>query len=478
MPRRIDIELTSKRDESTWTWRAAGAKQPKGTLDSSLLPEGSGVGDVLKVDVETDVDGILVVGVGSSRARKSGPETIEIIGSGRSEGGVTTNYVERKGKGGRDGRGGKGGRGRDEKRGGKESRDGRDKRSGRGDSRHGGRSSEQHSERPEDNRPKPKRLRPGRKHRDALVAALPPEEQPIAEQVVRGGIPAVRKAIDEQNERARKEGLPEVNGEPLITIAERLVPKVHSAEWRDRADSALVLVDELDLRDLRSVVVAADDAAKDVEARELAQQLRTALTSRVESEHQKWLDEIRSTLAEGRVVRALRLSSRPPKAGSPLPTDLATDLTQKAGEALGAEISQQRWGTVIDALAFSPVRNGVHPAAYPKEPGEELTGMLKKGASQLPEIAAHYGIKATRRRRGGAKRSSASAAKTDSSGKPIPQRPTKRAQTEAKKPAKPAEPVTAEPVDDKQKSEADTAEATTADSAADALPSAVAPASE
>ena len=41
MSRRIDIELTSSRDDGTWTWRAAGAKQPKGTLDADLLYPGS-----------------------------------------------------------------------------------------------------------------------------------------------------------------------------------------------------------------------------------------------------------------------------------------------------------------------------------------------------------------------------------------------------------------------------------------------------
>ena len=37
MSRRIDIELTSVREDGTWTWRAAGAKQPRGVVDSSVL---------------------------------------------------------------------------------------------------------------------------------------------------------------------------------------------------------------------------------------------------------------------------------------------------------------------------------------------------------------------------------------------------------------------------------------------------------
>ena len=33
----MEIELTSTRPDGTWTWRAAGARQPKGELDGGLL---------------------------------------------------------------------------------------------------------------------------------------------------------------------------------------------------------------------------------------------------------------------------------------------------------------------------------------------------------------------------------------------------------------------------------------------------------
>ena len=52
MPRRIDIELTSSRPDGSWTWRAAGAREPKGVLDGSILPGGANVGDELKVEVD------------------------------------------------------------------------------------------------------------------------------------------------------------------------------------------------------------------------------------------------------------------------------------------------------------------------------------------------------------------------------------------------------------------------------------------
>ena len=46
MPRRIDIELTSELPDGSWTWRAAGAKNPKGTVTGEVLPDGSAVGQV------------------------------------------------------------------------------------------------------------------------------------------------------------------------------------------------------------------------------------------------------------------------------------------------------------------------------------------------------------------------------------------------------------------------------------------------
>ena len=90
-----------------------------------------------------------------------------------------------------------------------------------------------------------------------------PEQKVIAEQVLRGGIPAVRQAIEKQNEEARAAGTPEIKPEGMVTIAEQLLPSLRTAEWHDRADAALADVDEIDLRDLRSVVVAADAAARD-----------------------------------------------------------------------------------------------------------------------------------------------------------------------------------------------------------------------
>jgi hypothetical protein len=225
-----------------------------------------------------------------------------------------------------------------------------------------------------------------------VLAAVPEEHKPIAEQVLRGGIPAVRQAVEKQNEVNRAEGRPEINAVPIIAIAEDILPQARTAEWHDRADAALADVDELDLRDLRSVVVAADAAAKDDTTRALATELRDALNRRVETEHAAWLSEISDLLRDGRVVRALRLSSRPPKAGAPFPSELSARLSEATAAAMTADTSPDRFAHVVDALAYSPVRQSVTPQGIPDKPNDELRTTVTRLASRVPQIAAAFGI--------------------------------------------------------------------------------------
>jgi hypothetical protein len=315
MARRIEIELTSDRGDGTWTWRAAGARQPKGTLDAALLPSPASVGDVLRAEVEGFLDGLTIVAVLPPKAARAEPEKLELL-SRRSEGPLVTTRVARTPRAER-----RDGRDRRPPREGRDHRDGRDNSDGR-DGREG--RDRRTAPRPAakvEAKPRPKRLRPGKAHRNALLESLPPEQRPIAEQLFQGGIPAVRQAIEKQNEELKAEGKSQVSPEPLLEVAEKLRHRAQTALWRDRADAALASIDDLDLRDLRSVVNAAGDAGRDAEARTVAEQLREALANRVEKEQAAWVDEVAENLREGRVVRALRLSSRPPKAGSPLPPD-------------------------------------------------------------------------------------------------------------------------------------------------------------
>ena len=401
MTRRIEVELTSERPDGTWTWRAAGAREPRGELDGALLFSGAKVGDVVKADADFDIEGITVIAVQPPKEARPEPERIELISSTPFEpvtarlspSGGRREPCERRERRPSDRRGGddsgdrpRRGRGERGERDGREGRPKRGERANRDDRRPRDRTPA------EPERPKPKRLRPGRTHRKAYLDSLSDEERVVAEQLMRGGIAAVRKEIETQNVRASEDGAEEIKAKPLLALAERLAPKVRAAEWRDRAEAALAEVEEVDLRDLRSVVVAGEDAVRDAESRELAERLREALAARVESEHQKWLNELTATLADGRVVRALRLSSRPPKAGVPLPRELAERLTEAANSALGGEVGQQRLGVVIDAVAYSPVRTTAVLVEVPAKPSEELLETVRKVADRVPHIAEKLGL--------------------------------------------------------------------------------------
>ncbi|MDP6214138.1 MAG: hypothetical protein QGI41_04275 [Acidimicrobiales bacterium] len=418
MPR-IEIELTSNRDDGSWTWRAAGAREPRGAVDATLLPDGVSVGDLLRAETEQFVDGIEITAVLAPKEGSGKPDLLEILGSGRSEPDVITtlakkgrsgrrdNKPRRDGdsKGGRrDGkRGGSGRRERDERRSASDKRSdnasGPDKRSsGRRRSGQGAEGARRRSP-ATSAAPRPKRLRPRRKHRKAALAALPEEVRLIGQHLARAGIPGLRDAVTSQNKEATAAGEPEIPVDLLLQLAERIQPKLRTADWHDRAEAALAGMAEVDLRDLRSVVVAADTAARTEETRELAEKLREGLVARVEHEHTEWMTEVRTTLDDGRIVRALRLSSRPPKAGSPLPAAELERLAEAANASLTSQISQDRWATIIDAVALSPVHLRVVPQGIPAEPAEELLEVVRRVSMSIPDVAASFGIKPTPPRR-------------------------------------------------------------------------------
>ncbi len=79
MARRIEVELTSTKDSDTWTWRAAGARQPKGEVAATLLYPDAKVGDVVKVDAEFHLDGIEIVEVIPPKFKKERSGLLDLI---------------------------------------------------------------------------------------------------------------------------------------------------------------------------------------------------------------------------------------------------------------------------------------------------------------------------------------------------------------------------------------------------------------
>ncbi len=438
MTRRIDIELTSSRDDGTWTWRAPGARQPRGSLEAALLPEGVKVGDILRAEAEFEIDGIVVTSVQAPKdaSRVDKAARIEIIGSGRdaAPGGVSVVLAPggrrrdfdsdgarpRRSPSGRSAgprrngapgtpQGDEHGAGRPGR--GREARPGREPRAPRPER---GATAErtdraERADRPEratraasgtrparterTERPdRPRRLQTVSTHRNAALAELRPEQLPVAEQLLRGGIPAVRNAIEEQNARARAEGRAEVSPEPLLTLAEELLPRMNLAAWKDRAVAARNAGKDAPLREVRSVVASASTVSLDDEGRELVGALREALQTRVTALRESWLARIVAALDGGRVADALRVSSRPPEPAARVPAELAVRLAEAAGTAMASDVAEDEWKALLEAVVDSPVRRTVKPAGLPDPAGEELRSAARRAAGLVPELARLLGL--------------------------------------------------------------------------------------
>ena len=391
MSKRIDIELTSNRGDGTWTWRAAGAKTPKGTLNGAILDAGAKTGDTLKVEAEFDLDGVEILSLVKTKEKSVRGNILEILGSEKEFQPVTQKLADKS-------------KDRKPKRDGdrKPRRDG-DKRPPR-EGAEGEKSGDRRPRRPSftappelPKRPAAKRLKPKRVHRAAVLDTLPVEQRGVAERALTGGIKAVRDAIKEQNELLKKEGKPLVPAEGLISMAQELLPKLRVAEWLDKAEAAKADIELLDLRDLRQVVVGADDpmVVRDETTRALATELKAALKTRQEFEQTRWLEDIKSALAVSRVIRALKISSEPPKAGQPFPADLGAQLAAAASASLSSETAPDRFSAVLEAIAFSPVRGQVKLAAVPPTPNEAMLSTVKRVAPLVPQIASMFGITVT-----------------------------------------------------------------------------------
>ena len=397
MPRRIDIELTSALADGSWTWRAAGARVPKGVLDGKILPDGSTVGDQLKAEIEQELDGIEVLQIIQGRA-KAAPELLELLPIEENFQAVieTRAKRERNDRGDRGDRGGRGPkRGRRDDRGPRSDGGGRRRDGGGADGRERGGPRRPHFDPPPEvpQRPKPKRLRPGKAHRNEVLAEIPEEQRPIAELAIQG-MAAVRTRLADDNKKLAAAGQPTMPEQSVLKMAESLMPKLRVADWLDRADAALRQMENLDLRDVRSVVAASDDpiVARDESTRDIAAKLKEELAKKQELELKLWLEDVDAALTVGRSIRALRLSSQPPKAGVMFPPELARKLGAAATAGLTPEDSSDRWSAVMEAAAFSPVRTLVTPAAPPTTITDDLRATALRLGPLLPQIAALLGV--------------------------------------------------------------------------------------
>jgi hypothetical protein len=398
MSRRIDIELTSQTGDGSWTWRAAGARQPKGTVDATLVPAGESVGAVLRADVEIGLEGIEILALSQAKPTRSPEKTegrIEVKGTPKRAPDVSVILAPGSDKRRRDGDGER----RDRRGGPRRGPDGegrRDERGGDRPSRGSGGPRRPGGKRPGEGDGRPARgERPvaptSTVHRNAMLAALRPEQIPVAEQLLRGGLQAVRQAIDAQNTSNKAAGKPPVAGDALLTMADELLPTVRLADWKDRASVAQTAGKEYRLRELRAVVAASRTLNLDDEGRAMAKALQESLDQRTAALREEWLARITNALNDGRVQQAVEASIRPPEPGTRCPAELAVRLAAAAGDAMTAELAPEEWMRLLDAVVASPVRRTVKPVGIPDD--EVAKQAARNAAGAVPALAKLLGLR-------------------------------------------------------------------------------------
>ena len=410
MAHRIEIELTSQTGESTWTWRAAGAKQPRGTLDASLVPEGSGVGSVLRAEVETTLDGTAVTALMAPKGKAvvRPVERIEIIGTPQR--GPDVNVVlASKGKRRRD-EGSEGhatgpagpGRAVRSAAPGAMATNGVGARVGAvnaarteppaptapagGPARPGPVGGESGG------RDNPRRLTPSTTYRNAALATLKPEQLPVAEQLLQRGDPLGapgHRGAERPGPRRRP-----ARGHPgAAAVHGRAAPPGDQPGHLEGPGLGGPCRGQgRPLRELRSIVASSSTVTLDDEGSEMATALRTSLTERVTALRERWLERIGGALDDGRVVDAVRASIRPPEPAARLTAELAVRLADAAGSAMSSETPPAEWLALLEVVVESPVRRTVKPAGLPVPADDELLAAARKASGHVPELARLMGI--------------------------------------------------------------------------------------
>jgi len=450
MSRRIEIEITSLSGDLA-TWRAAGAKLPKGVLAASLVPGGPVVGHVYRADIEQYMEGIEVLSVTAPKtASPVDPrnERLELIPEVKKGPDVVVTYAS-KGRGPRrdseDTREGRDGSRRPTKRPtarrekdasttserpSRGPRNDRPAREPRGDSadasrserpsrpprtgsdrgaERGARPGAERGARPgaeRGARPGAERgARPGRPershgpqqppltttYRNALLATLSPEQLPVAEQLLRGGMPAVRAAVELQNKNASAQGRPMIDATTIERIAEDLLNRTNLSLWKDRAAGAIGAGRELRLRDLRAVVTSAKTVSLDDEARTQLKELQASLTARIDHLRTQWNEKLEAAIGSKNVKEALALVARPPDMSTRVSADAAGRVVALVSETLNADQDPKLWNEIVELTADTSIRRNVKPLGIPTDESSRAVAVHNAGA--IPELAKLLGMK-------------------------------------------------------------------------------------
>jgi hypothetical protein len=371
MAYRIDIEITSVKDENTFTWRKQGAKQPKGIVDKSLLGSSTKVGDIFKVEIEQSLDGIDIVAVIDSKKKAQGLNTpvIEIGIKKQSDAKVTLTKVK----------------GKTEKKAAHNKDFDRSHKNQEFKAEYKKRSNSNHEKK------RSEFLRINWVKTDSFLETLSAQEKPIAELLIKGGMPSVRNAIKVQNEQAKANNLPEVAEAALLAIAEKLMPEVRKMQWLDRANSALEAGSKCPIRELKSLLASVD--LKDETIKTILSQLKGLLKEVVEQQIKNWKEDMTKASEAGDIKRSLELLSSPPDRTATLDSNILEVMVKAVNDKFRSDLDPDNWIELVESLANSTLRTKITIEKIPFDATEATLATAKKYSGFIPSLAPLLGLK-------------------------------------------------------------------------------------
>jgi hypothetical protein len=223
------------------------------------------------------------------------------------------------------------------------------------------------------------------------LATLSPEQLPVAEQLLRGGMPAVRAAVELQNKNASAQGRPTIDATTIERIAEDLLNRTNLSLWKDRAAGAIGAGRELRLRDLRAVVTSAKTVSLDDEARSQLKELQVSLTARIDHLRTQWNEKLEAAIGSKNVKEALALVARPPDMSTRVSADAAVRVVALVSETLNADQDPKLWNEIVELTADTSIRRNVKPLGIPTDESSHAVAVHNAGA--IPELAKLLGMK-------------------------------------------------------------------------------------
>jgi hypothetical protein len=382
MANKLEIELTSVRPDGFFTWRAKGAKNPKGIVSAQMFNSAK-VGDTFKVEVEYLLDGVQITSVLSERERNPLGNDLELF-LGKSSEKAQSKKIAFK----RPAKPQKKAYKKPGKAGPKQ--DLQAKRVNRQRPPQKVSKDQPDNDRVFYKREPTKQSHFGRHVKD-LYDSLDLARQAILQRLLRGGLAGVRLAIEKQNRQAREKGEPELLEEPVLKIAEELLPQLKRAQFLDQAKEIM----ESKSKDLKKISRVINSAVILEESdKEVLTALREYFEHVLKDAEEAYLREINELLDVNKTEEALIKSSNPPYRTLKFPVALSEKLAQACLTQLNQLLDNpDKWLNFLQKVSLSPVKRLVRPQQVPVFQDPSQQKMAVALSSQIPNLVKLLGLK-------------------------------------------------------------------------------------